>query len=1289
MPVAEFVIVGSLYQEAAFMLPMIVMAGVMYLMMMLFAKKPDNGTIIDMNTPSIQLTRGGIVPIVHGFRRVGATFCWVGNRYTVEEPVESVGKSIIEGTLVESSEGAVPIESLMPGDRIWTRTKSGQRKLGRIKSMSDRMSDDLIRILHVGSDAFGGENQRVIEVTADHMMWVIGPKLDHVWVQARDIHPGDQFELFGGGKSTVRSVELIKTKKRVLCPRMGRFCQKNFFAGGICVHNLPDAEITQTAYFESSWHVLACGPVMMINGIWENGKKVAGPIYSDATPSGSTVSIGENSSFKVYWGFSDVFNSAPSTHGNCSSSNPAHEDPILRNFCQTGLPEDGKQSCWPNVCSVVWQTRRLGVYPRWPQVEYDIYSESSGGAQAYACGFDIEDSGYSDGGCSGNGPDTSECWGVNPAVSLFKILTGPYPTGLSIPGEWMDYHLFQEAAEYIRSNELWNSNILIQAGHKYHRVIGELLTDMGALLIERDGLIGPKIIRKGMDSDEPIPLLTGDILRPPLDEVARSHISSMNESIQFKYHQRSLNYRQNTIDIDNQESVADGEFRRKTTSAEMATVTSWYSATVVANRRSYESMVSGSTLTVSGDRGLRNLRPGELVDVANLGKYRITTMTPDFDSIGVKLELTLDPYSVGEITPWSPDDTTVEPPVITADPDISQDFLAKDMSAILGPDKYFVFPFLIRAHQAMTNHSVYFRDTTAGGDNILNVGSGKPCPGGVVIWAWDDLESNNPFYAARRWSTMENLEAAVTKPCVVAFYANGDQFSVPTDTSGYGPQHVMAAKVWGVGHQECDCQTVAEVQLEIASVTHFEDLDPLIHIERVTSGGPTVYEKAMEMYDANVAGGLLPPDMRLMVPVLVGRGIQHGISGFEEGVISDHQGSLRPSVGVENPSVPFTEMGSRFYVQRVSNLLSSAIDLEHMGQMMGMDAVDLWDPFLNRASWGFGLFKAVPCLGTDCVDFSAHQWSDGQQCGGEPYDPSCTVQGSYMCVDGDRVHSGDGGGFFTQYDVGGNLLNDGGDDRSSGVGNFETTNGMISGMRVGGLSGDYGSSTGVNIPTNGGLVEYTASSSTVDIPDQGFMGTLDGYYRIPQGDHTTTSSSAPTPQMIGIQWSYKDPEGSRGRLGSGGIDVSVPSDVYFKVRLQGAGILEDDVRRLPHIGEIPDYSSDLNEWKTWVDFERWRLGSSGFDHRMGMTSIVTFALPRAREKALLARYLNTDETQAVSVRIGLGGRSRVADVAAVKQPRCRFIIEYYRKGKVVGTSTAYVRAVGTDGATNFPSDDWW
>jgi hypothetical protein len=1296
MLVADFLLMNSDMQVAAFMLPMLVAVGVMFLMMMLFAPKADNPTAIDMNTPSIQLQRGGIVPVVHGWRRIGCTYAWVGNRYAIEESVGGPGKSIAEGTLVESKNGPVPIESLKPGDKIWTRNKKGKRKLGRVKSVSDRVSNEIIRICHTEGSLVSDEKVRTIDVTPDHFMWIVGPRPEKRWIQARDIHPGDEFELFSGKRSTVRSVDLRKTNKRVLCPRMGMFSNKNFFAGDICVHNdWGGPEITQTIYFESAWHLLACGPVNMIGGIWENGKMVAGPISSEDSPSGTTISLEDGSKFNVYWGHTDATSSAALHHGNCEGSNPAQSDPILKNFCQTG--GEGKQSCWPNVCMVVWQTRRLGSYPRWPQVEYEIFSQASGQAQMFACGFSLEDEGYCDGGCSCGSKNLAQCWGINPAMSLFKILTGPYPTGLSIPGERMDYWLFKDAAEHIRENEKWNSNVLIQAGHEYHRVVAELLTDMGAVLIEREGFIGPKIIRKGLAVDEPIPLLTGDVLQPPLDEISRSHISSMNESVQFKFHQRSINYRQNTIDIDNQESVASGEYRRKTTSAEMATITSWYSATTVANRRSYEAMVEGSTMVVNGDRGLREIRPGSLVDVANVGKFRVTGMTPDFDSIGVKLELTLDPYSVGEITLWDPDDGTVIPPIIEKEADISQDFFAIDLSLSAGEEHHYrVLPFVIRAHQVMTNHQIWWNPDDQTNDATIMVGNTLPCPGGVVIYKYDGVDGDR-----QTWGATENIDDFVSYPCVIAFYANGDQFNVPTSPpADGGSQHVIAAKVWEGSDEDCDCEadgdglSDATINFELASVSHFEDLD-----QNNTKHGK-LYDTAIEYYNDNVEHGLLPSDMRLMVPVMVGRGTSQEIS-FVQDSLTYYQGGLRSSPGNAPPQPPFPrgfgqgnppEMGSRVYVQRVSTLLLGSIDLADLVPFIanwgyGDTPHALWEA-LQGGGFGLGRFKAVPCLGADCVPIADVDYSSEYQSGDNPYSTLCEIQGDSPCVDPKvTTHAGEGGGFFTQLDQ--NLLFGSGDSRSFGGGNSPPSNGMIKAMRVGGLHGDYGSSTGVNVPTNGGLVEHTESSSTVDVPDQGFMGTLDGYYRIPQGDHTTTSSSAPTPQMIGIQWSYMDPSKSVGKLGFGGTDVQIPSDVYFKVRLQGAGVLENDVRRLPQINEIPDYSESHNEWKTWIEFEEWTLGSSQFDHRMGMTSIVTFALPRAREKTLLARYLNTNESQAVSVMVGLGGRNRTADVAAVKQPRCRFLIEYYRKGRVVGTATAYVRAVGTDGATNYPSDTWW
>ena len=60
-------------QQAAFVIPLAIGVGIMLLASALFGNKKSERTptAIDMNTPSIQSTRGGVIPAVYGRRRVG------------------------------------------------------------------------------------------------------------------------------------------------------------------------------------------------------------------------------------------------------------------------------------------------------------------------------------------------------------------------------------------------------------------------------------------------------------------------------------------------------------------------------------------------------------------------------------------------------------------------------------------------------------------------------------------------------------------------------------------------------------------------------------------------------------------------------------------------------------------------------------------------------------------------------------------------------------------------------------------------------------------------------------------------------------------------------------------------------------------------------------------------------------------------------------------------------------------------------------------------------------------
>jgi len=1255
-------------QEAAFALPMLIMAGVMFLMMALFRKKPENPSVVDMNTPSIQMTRGGTIPIVHGTRRVGATFAWVGNRYTVEEPVESVGKSVARGTLVDSKNGMIAVEKIKKGDRLWVRNKRGRNVLRRVKAVSQRTVDCVIRINRLEnpeSTSKGGTCK--IEITPDHLMWARAKTADAPrWIQARDIHPGDFLYLRGEIESEVTGVVSIEKDVEVFCPSMSRFSPKNFYAAGVCVHNLPDVEITQTAYFESAWHILSCGPVTTIEGIWENGKKIAGPFYSGSTPSGTLVTVGENSSFRIYWGLSD---SVGYFDGNCSGGSPASADPILSQFCQV---ESGATSCWPNVCFVVWQTRRLGVYPRWPQVEYEIKSEASGQAQSYSCGFELDDADYTD----EEGLD-----GVNPALSMFLFLTAPYPCGLGIPGETMDYSLFYECANHIKSAERWNSNVLAQHGHEYHRMIGEAMSDMGAVMVERDGLIGPKIIRNNMPSDSPAPILTGDILRPPDDELSRSHIAPLNETIQFKFHQRTLNYRQQTIDIDNQTAVADGEFRRKKTTAELATITGWRSASIVSNRRTYESTVSGSSIVLNGDRELRELSTGAMVDVAGVGKYRITASTPDFDSAGVRLELTLDPYSVGEITSWNPDDGSVLPGDIVVEQNISNDiFIARSDDQNTGESQVHAVALVVRAHQSMNDIGWYYSSFEDGGSEgvRVNVNGVRAIPGG------------NCIHSRGTWINDENRDAEITMPCVIAFYPNGDHYSVPTSPATH--DYALLAKVWkdpDSANSAVSCCTAGTQQpscdMELVGVPYFIEMTDDNYLDAA---------EATQNYNEMVNEGYLPEGMKLFIPVSVKRGAAADFGSWMETGFQGtwKQGTLmQATTQIGGPGGP-PFLGSMCYQSNRLTMAYNSVTSDFLAEKLGLvDSAQIKEQMLNSQLSGvYYATKFVPCISDgSCVPYSDCAWINGKQCGGLPWYPraeGCEIE----CADTDEYNATRfditrGGGEFTESDWQGNRL--------SGAGSRNFYSGGASGsliqqVRSGGLPGDYGDRTGVTIPANGGLVETVAASTTDDLPDQGYMGMLDGYYRIHQADHTSTSSSKPTPQMLAFSWTYKIPgRVSRNILGSQIGTLEELSKGYFKVTLQGAGIKTGDTARLPGIWETPDRLTSI--WSTWVDFEEWTLGKETNDRRFSMASVVTFALPRAKEKALLAKYLNTSEPRAVSAMLGLGGRNRLADDLSITEPRCRFVLSYIFNGKEISATPVYVRAIGTDGETTRTPENWW
>lgn len=109
------------------------------------------------------------------------------------------------------------------------------------------------------------------------------------------------------------------------------------------------------SYSDSLVHLLCVGPVSRIIRIWSNGKEIfSGDITPETNPSGTTVTIGGEGSFRVYWGEPDQ---------------PV--DPLI-------LARLGINSRFPFMCYVVWDTKNFGSAPNAPLIEYEVEAQAHG-----------------------------------------------------------------------------------------------------------------------------------------------------------------------------------------------------------------------------------------------------------------------------------------------------------------------------------------------------------------------------------------------------------------------------------------------------------------------------------------------------------------------------------------------------------------------------------------------------------------------------------------------------------------------------------------------------------------------------------------------------------------------------------------------------------------------------------------------------------------------------------------------------------------------------------------------
>lgn len=140
-------------------------------------------------------------------------------------------------------------------------------------------------------------------------------------------------------------------------------CGRDLVAPVFCWAGLNDREIRsekpeggkgigapdQDVYYEAGLHLLTWGTCHALRGIVQGGKFIMhGALTPESHPSGSTVDLGSEGSFEIYWGEVDQ---------------PVNT--FLADSSRLGI-----SSRWPYACYILWNKKRLGPSPSWPNLQY-------------------------------------------------------------------------------------------------------------------------------------------------------------------------------------------------------------------------------------------------------------------------------------------------------------------------------------------------------------------------------------------------------------------------------------------------------------------------------------------------------------------------------------------------------------------------------------------------------------------------------------------------------------------------------------------------------------------------------------------------------------------------------------------------------------------------------------------------------------------------------------------------------------------------------------------------------
>lgn len=148
-------------------------------------------------------------------------------------PLALLGEGFRAGTLVATPAGLCPIETLLPGDRVISRTKTGEETQALITAVSKKLTMDVRKLVVAGESALVDKNQR----------FYVANK--HAWCTVDTLAPGDELVSPDGHQVCVEDIHECERELTTLY-RLTVAHHHNFCIGQskLVAHNVTGAEYT-------------------------------------------------------------------------------------------------------------------------------------------------------------------------------------------------------------------------------------------------------------------------------------------------------------------------------------------------------------------------------------------------------------------------------------------------------------------------------------------------------------------------------------------------------------------------------------------------------------------------------------------------------------------------------------------------------------------------------------------------------------------------------------------------------------------------------------------------------------------------------------------------------------------------------------------------------------------------------------------------------------------------------------------------------------------------------------